>query len=137
MSTLGFRPDRVLTLRVPLPERKYPDPARRVLFFDELLRGSRRVPGVTAAAVNTGAHPFGSGGWRVEVPGSTADDRPLVMHQVSADYTKALGIPLLKGRLFRAPRSRAAGRSRWSIRPSNARGSTAATPWDGSSASRA
>ena len=24
---LGFRPDRVLTLRVPLPDRKYPDPA--------------------------------------------------------------------------------------------------------------
>ncbi len=106
--TLGFRPERVLTLRVPLPERKYPDPARRVLFFDELLRQIATVPGVTAAAVNTGAHPFGSGGWRVEVPGSTADDLPLIMHQVSAEYTKALGIPLLKGRLFGA--SEIAGR---------------------------
>jgi putative ABC transport system permease protein len=87
-----------LTLRVPLPERKYPDPARRVLFFEELLASIARVPGVTAAAVNTSAHPFGSGGWAVEVPGSTLADQPVVMHQVSADYTKALGIALLKGR---------------------------------------
>ncbi len=95
---LGFQPDRVLTLRVPLPERKYPDPARRVLFFEELLPSIARVPGVTAAAVNTSAHPFGGGGWTVEVPGSTLVDQPVVMHQVSADYTRALGIALLKGR---------------------------------------
>ena len=95
---LGFQPDRVLTLRVPLPERKYSDPARRVLFFEELLPSIARVPGVTAAAVNTSAHPFGSGGWAVEVPGSTATEQPVVMHQVSADYTRALGIALLKGR---------------------------------------
>jgi putative ABC transport system permease protein len=99
---LGFRPDRVLTLRVPLPERKYPDPARRVLFFEELLRGIAGVPGVTAAAVNTSAHPFGNAGWNIEVPGAPADERPVIMHQVSADYTKALGIALLKGRGFTA-----------------------------------
>jgi putative ABC transport system permease protein len=95
---LGFQPDRVLTLRVPLPERKYPDPARRVLFFEELLPSIAGVPGVTAAAVNTTAHPFGGGGWAVEVPGSTATEQPVVMHQISADYTRALGIALLKGR---------------------------------------
>ncbi len=32
------------------------------------------------------------------MPGSTLTDQPLVMHQVSADYTRALGIALLKGR---------------------------------------
>jgi putative ABC transport system permease protein len=99
---LGFRPDRVLTLRVPLPEQKYPEPARRVQFFDEVMRSIATVPGVTAVAVNTGAHPFGSGGWPVEVPGSRANDQPLVMHQISADYTRALGIALLKGRAITA-----------------------------------
>ncbi len=99
---LGFQPDRVLTLRVPLPERKYPDPARRVLFFEELLPSIARVPGVTAAAVNTTAHPFGGGGWAVEVPGSTANEQPVIMHQVSADYTRALGIAVLKGRALTA-----------------------------------
>ena len=97
---LGFEPDRVLTLRVPLPERKYPDAARRALFFEELLRSIAGVPGVTAAAVNTSSHPFGNIGWSVDVPGSTAAERPVIWHQVSADYTKALGIALLKGRLF-------------------------------------
>jgi predicted permease len=97
---LGFRPDRVLTLRVPLPERKYPEPARRVLFFQEALRSIATVPGVTAAAVNTTAHPFGNSGWPVEVPGIPATGQLLVMHQVSEDYTKALGISLVKGRLF-------------------------------------
>jgi predicted permease len=99
---LGFQPNRVLTLRVPLPERKYPDPARRVLFFDELLPSIASVPGVTAAAVNTSAHPFGNTGWRVEVPGSTANEQPVVLHQVSAGYTRALGIDLLRGRVFTA-----------------------------------
>jgi putative ABC transport system permease protein len=97
---LGFRPDRVLTLRVPLPEPKYADRERRVLFFDEVLRGIASVPGVTAAAVNTTAHPFGNFGWTIDVPGSPANDRPVVMHQVSADYTTALGIALVKGRSF-------------------------------------
>ena len=97
---LGFQADRVLTLRVPLPERKYPDVARRVLFFEELLPGIASVPGVTAAAVNTNTHPFGNFGWTVEVPGSTANNQPVIGHQISADYTKALGISLVKGRLF-------------------------------------
>ena len=97
---LGFQADRVLTLRVPLPERKYPDVARRVLFFEELLPSIASVPGVTAAAVNTNTHPFGNFGWNVEVPGSTANNQPVIGHQISADYTKALGISLVKGRLF-------------------------------------
>ena len=97
---LGFQADRVLTLRVPLPERKYPDVARRVLFFEELLPSIASVPGVTAAAVNTNTHPFGNFGWNVEVPGSTANNQPVIGHQISADYTKTLGISLVKGRLF-------------------------------------
>ena len=47
----------MLTLRVPLPERKYPDVARRVLFFEQLLPAMASVPGVTAAAVNTSTIP--------------------------------------------------------------------------------
>ncbi len=34
----GFRTDRVLTMRVPLPEQRYPDRERRVAFFREVLR---------------------------------------------------------------------------------------------------
>jgi putative ABC transport system permease protein len=96
--SLGFEPERILTLRVPLPERKYPDPARRALFFDELLRGVAGVPGVNAVAISTSIHPFTNQGWPVEVPGAATNGSPLVMHQVSAGYVRVLGIPLLKGR---------------------------------------
>jgi putative ABC transport system permease protein len=96
----GFDPERVLTLRVPLPEQKYPDMFKRVQFFDEVIRNIGTVPGVGGVAVNTSAHPFGNIGWAVDVPGIPDGGRPQILHQVSADYTKVLGIPLLRGRLF-------------------------------------
>jgi putative ABC transport system permease protein len=98
--SMGFAPERILTLRVPLPERKYPDPARRALFFDELLQSIATVPGVSAAAISSSVHPFGNPSWPVEVAGAANNDSPLVLHQVSAGYTKVLGIALLKGRGF-------------------------------------
>src|SRR5439155_17732051 len=52
--------DRVLTLRVPLSPQRYPDAPRRIAFFQELVRRVNAVPGVAAAAVNSGLHPFGN-----------------------------------------------------------------------------
>jgi putative ABC transport system permease protein len=95
---LGFQPERVLTMRVPLPEPKYAEPVRRTMFFQQALESIATVPGVTAVGVNTSAHPFGNIGWAVDVPGSPAVEQPVVMHQVSAHYTKALGIGLVTGR---------------------------------------
>jgi putative ABC transport system permease protein len=95
---LGFRPDRVLSVRVPLPEQKYDTRERRVLFFDGVIRGISEVPGVTAVAVNTSVHPFGNNAWPIEIPGAPSSDQPVIVHQVSADYTRALGISLVKGR---------------------------------------
>jgi putative ABC transport system permease protein len=46
-------------------------------------------------------HPFGN--WRlpVDIAGSSQQDaRPVVVHQVSGQYTEMLGIALLQGRLF-------------------------------------
>src|SRR5499426_426255 len=98
---LGFRTDRLLTMRVPLPEQRYPDRERRVAFFQELLRRVSAVPGVTAAGLNTGVHPLGNFSTAVEVVGvAQQDTRPVVIHQINADYTKALGIALVEGRLF-------------------------------------
>jgi putative ABC transport system permease protein len=96
----GFEPERVLTLRVPLPEQKYGDQFRRVQFFDEVMKSVATVPGVTAVAVNTSSHPFGNIGWAVEVPGGPETDQPVILHQISADYPRALGIALLRGRMI-------------------------------------
>jgi len=98
---LGFRADRLLTMRVPLPEQRYPDLARRTAFFQELLGRVSAVPGVVAVGLNTSVHPLGNWTLPVEVAGSTQEGaRPVVIHQINSDYTKALGISLVKGRLF-------------------------------------
>ena len=97
---LGFRADRLLTMRVPLSEQRYPDPQRRTAFFQELLDRISAIPGVKAVGLNTSVHPMWNWGLPVEVPGSTQDERPVVVHQINPDYTRALGIALIEGRLF-------------------------------------
>ncbi len=98
---LGFRTDRLLTMRIPLPEQRYPDPPRRTAFFQDVLRRVSALPGVTAVGLNTGVHPLGNMSFPVEVVGSTQQNsQPVVIHQINPDYTKALGIALVGGRLF-------------------------------------
>jgi predicted permease len=99
---LGIRTDRLLTLRVPLSTQRYPDAAHRTAFFEELLRRVEHLPGVDAAGINAGMHPFFGGmETSIEISGATqTDTRPVVIHQVSRDYTKVFGIALVEGRLF-------------------------------------
>ncbi len=97
---LGFPSDRVLAMRVPLAETAYANPARRSTFFRELVRRVATVPGVTAAGVNTGLHPFGAWGMLVEVPGGRADSRPVVFNQVDPGYLNVFGFRLVAGRAF-------------------------------------
>jgi len=100
---LGIRPDRLLTMRIPLSADRYPGANRRSAFLAELLRGVQTVPGVETAAVNTGVHPLGNWTMPVEVPGNAQqDNRPVVVHQVNEDYIKAMGIGLAVGRIFTA-----------------------------------
>ncbi len=99
---LGVPADRLLTMRVPLPDKRYATPERRVAFFQELLRRVSGVPGVVAAGVNTSvAHPFGNLGLPIEIVGSAgANSQPVAIQQVNVDYTNALGIGIVEGRLF-------------------------------------
>ncbi|MBX3278671.1 MAG: ABC transporter permease [Acidobacteria bacterium] len=100
-TDLGYAADRVLTMRVGLPERRYPDRDRRIAFYQELLRRIHALPGVVAAGLNTGLQPLGNLNLPVEIVGAAQQDvRPVILHQVSADYTRVLGTPLLAGRLF-------------------------------------
>ena len=93
-------PERLLTMRVPLPATNYPDAARRIAFFNDLLPRVAAVPGVEAVGLNTGLHPVGN--WRlpVEVSGMPANTEPVLIHQINPTYTTTLGIRLGSGRLF-------------------------------------
>jgi predicted permease len=100
---LGIHPDRLLTMRVPLAADRYPDANRRSAFVAELLRKVEAVPGVIAVGVNTGVHPLGNWALPVEVPGNAEqDNRPVMIDQTNENYTKAMGIGLIAGRLFSA-----------------------------------
>jgi predicted permease len=101
----GFNPNHVLTMRINLPELKYPEPRQAQAWFRQLLQRVETLPGVEYAAL-VSQPPLGSAGWSgtftveglVTDPtkgGPEADRRPS-----STDYFRVMGIPLLQGRFF-------------------------------------
>lgn len=97
---LGYPPNRLLTMRIPLPQQRYPDSARRIAFFQELLPRVSALPGVAAVGLNTGLHPLGNMWTAAEVAGEPPNTEPVQVHQISADYPAAFGIRLAAGRMF-------------------------------------
>jgi putative ABC transport system permease protein len=98
---LGFRPDHMLTMSIPMSPQRYPDAARRIAFFEELLRRVKAIPGVRDAGVNTALHPLGNFGAAVEVAGSAQrDDRNVLIHETSDGYLAAYRIAVVQGRIF-------------------------------------
>ncbi|MGH9863454.1 MAG: ABC transporter permease, partial [Candidatus Acidiferrales bacterium] len=100
----GFQADAVLSGRVALPESKYPQAAQVLPFYDQLLNRLVTLPGVKAAAITTGV-PLTGGretSFFVEAkPPARPEDMPLAFFDtVSADYFRAMGIPLRQGRFF-------------------------------------
>lgn len=111
----GFQPRNVITMRVALPEAKYPMPLSAndpgepagVAFYDQLLARVEALPGVNGATVGT-ILPLGAGmGWGkfLSIEGRPAppslDEVPLVRFAlISHDYFRALGIAVRQGRAF-------------------------------------
>jgi len=105
--TLGFDPDRVMTLQVSLPPGKYAGP-RGVEFYRDLGDAIRTIPGVKAAGVSSGI-PFGAGNYTtspVAAPGRSAlppgTSVPIDWRTVGPGYFETMRIPLLRGRDFTA-----------------------------------
>ncbi|HUL53996.1 MAG TPA: ADOP family duplicated permease, partial [Opitutaceae bacterium] len=103
----GFAADNVLTAQLSLAAPAYTDPGKRVAFYDRVLERVRALPGVTAAAL-TSALPFSGSShqssYRIDgytLPAGQAEPHG-ERRSVSPDYFRALGIPLLRGRLFTA-----------------------------------
>ncbi|HEU4564380.1 MAG TPA: ABC transporter permease [Gemmatimonadaceae bacterium] len=101
---LGFRPDGVLAVAVQLPPREYATEEARVRFIEQFEERLRGLPGVGAVAT-TGELPtriMNRNGFVVEgAPPPPPDAQPIALYStVSGDYFRALGIPLLGGRVF-------------------------------------
>jgi putative ABC transport system permease protein len=110
----GFRTDRLLSMKVTLPDTRYASRAQRTAFLDRALEAIRTLPGVdSVAAVNhlpmSGDHDWGS----FNVVGQAALDwghAPSAEgRSISANYFRAMGIPLLQGREFEPGAADAAG----------------------------
>ena len=97
---LGFRPERVLAMRVDLPDSRYKSADARFAFFRRLEEGVRAFPGVQAVAF-ANRMPM-RGGWGTGLSVDTAPETELTVdaQAVSAGYFDTLGIPLLRGRRF-------------------------------------
>lgn len=97
---LGYRLDRILSLTVELPKAKYPDPRSRALFFEQLIDQVRSLRDVEAVGANV-ALPLTPMSMGFMLTG--ASNLPPVYSNggiVNADYFRAVGIPLKKGRCF-------------------------------------
>jgi putative ABC transport system permease protein len=100
----GFRPDHAIAMELSLPDARYPDRDARGRFVKPLLERIEALPGVVAAGINNRGPLSGIGsnlGLWVEGVDMPALDRPAVDYRcISPDYLRAVGIPLVSGRLI-------------------------------------
>jgi putative ABC transport system permease protein len=104
---LGFDPAHVVTMRVSLPNARYPELPRWIAFHRELMQRASAIPGVEAAGLNS-AVPLEGGGSESEVryegqppPRSINEEATACLFQaVTPGYFRAMGIAVVRGRTF-------------------------------------
>jgi putative ABC transport system permease protein len=103
-ADIGFNPDRVLTMRVSLPETRYKENAQTEQFFRALLQRVQALPGVQYASLTRGLPMSGGIESGVTVEGqeitNIKDTVVAVNLSVSPTYFRTMEIPLLQGRYF-------------------------------------
>jgi putative ABC transport system permease protein len=102
----GVRPGALLTLSLALPDSKSLDDAYLRSFFEQVIERVEALPGVEMAGVSS-HRPLGGGGMSrhfgidgAPPPRSLADVPNVSARQESARSLRALGVRLVKGRLF-------------------------------------
>jgi predicted permease len=99
---LGFQPERAVTLRVD-PPASYDNKDKVNAYFLQVLDRVDQIPGVTAAGI-TDALPYGTNRtWGAGEKGVQykPEDFPFAfIGIVSPGYFKAMGIPVIRGRVF-------------------------------------
>ena len=101
----GFDPSHALVANLILPKAKYPDPEKHRQFFEQILPKLAVLPGVEAAGAafpmpfsnNDWGSTFSIVGQPPRPPGQELEASHLT---VTPDYFRAMGTPLLRGRVF-------------------------------------
>ncbi len=110
----GFIPENATVLRLSLPQKKYEKPEQQTAFADALLDRVKNLPGVQAVGL-THSMPLAGDyvlGFNIEGrPAIAPSDLPSTSYYtVTPDYFRAMGIRLIRGRLFTAQDDAKAGR---------------------------
>jgi putative ABC transport system permease protein len=97
----GFNPDHVLTMRLSLPASKYAEPREQRAFFERLTTQAAALPGVQSVGAVNFLPLSGTGNARsFSIEGQAPIEPNLQFRMVSADYFRAIGIPVNRGRAF-------------------------------------
>ena len=101
----GFDPRNVLTMAIALPPARYPENQQQIAFFERASEQIKTLPGVRdVAAVQDLPLRFNAMSFPITVEGQPAEavaQRPKAAFRVvTPDYFHALGIPLVRGRVF-------------------------------------
>jgi predicted permease len=103
-SDVGFNPANLLTVRISLPESRYPTDQKKAAFFEQALQQVGSAPGVRSAAAAMFLPMSGLVGSPVQdaaQPALRLNQRPIATIQViSPAYFRTLAIPLRRGRDF-------------------------------------
>jgi putative ABC transport system permease protein len=97
-----YSPDKVLTLRVNLPDKRYNTPEKQAAFYADVLDRLRTLPGASREEIS-GALPYTDNAWEREFSVENHPVTPGTMQQaaylaVTPGYFNALHIPILSGR---------------------------------------
>ena len=102
--TSGLHAEQYLTMRLALPDKKYPDAGARARFYEQLEARLGTVPGVESAAIVTHLPMQGGFDWKFEIEGKppVEDDKKSSVSSVvvSPAYFTTMGVALLHGRAF-------------------------------------
>jgi putative ABC transport system permease protein len=103
---LGFQPAHVLVAEIELPKIRYPKFDQWLGFYQQLLRRVQASPGVQSAALVSGGINLGGGGGFSDFsidghPPLDPTEKPMARSMnVSQDFFKTMGMPILRGRGF-------------------------------------
>jgi putative ABC transport system permease protein len=104
-APMGFNPDHVLTVRVPLASYRYSPGPQSVNFYRAVMDRIKAIPGVKAVGMAnnlpfTGFHTSGIIPLPGKSPGVPGGTLGFTMRSVSPGYFQTMGIPLQEGRDF-------------------------------------
>jgi putative ABC transport system permease protein len=103
---LGIRTDHLMTMRMQLPETKYPTPETRRAFYDRLAPRLAALPGAESVSLTTSVPPGGD--WRrgleleggpVRKPEERAPEVTVVT--ISSSFFDTVGVQVRRGRAFK------------------------------------